>query len=1584
MTILTKKGRLVVVKKPRKIKQYKWGAELGRDIGTGVAAVGQVLQSIADKDREVVSLEDKLGLAYGGGLNRYVDGGDIMGAVGSGAELLGNAVGQAQTDYSDDDVNSASAKAATRNIETSSTFDELETAMSNYTDARTNFTARDMRDKSVFSDFSNSLAASGKGFAAGSSFGPWGAAIGGVVGGVSSVIGSLFGRNKAKKQARQLNAAAKLGNERAHEQFALSADQIAENVRDEQLRSFIAAMGGSLRRNKKAAGGPLKDVSGPLMDIPTPLGDFGSPLGDTPAPLPGLKMKLQATKDKSFNIVNGPWGMEMYALGGPLSPGVVKNRLNATETGRGLNAFGEGGSKKTKAQQEDEAKMAWSKDMYARIKTHLKDIHPDMSNEQNARLANFMLKQMANESFYGLKTPATNNYGGHQLNNEWLSYPSVDEFVKAHISLLDKKWPEYARALNEMEFAAALLPEDEGREQYVGYDDRGGRANYGKNMTDMKSVDKWIDFAKDYQEALFRDKEAERQAAIFGPRYARDFPYMTQGLVEESGTLVPDNTAVARTAVPLHVDRAENPSFWAPSFLPPSQMLQSLPVALPGGRLQDVWNFDDGGPTNKKRNIKTVKSGARQSVLSEEEKAAAGISGNEGAYIAAADATKVKPRINYTKKKGLSPIASKVVMKSLQAHSGEMTPEVVEGSAVVDGGAYNAAQDTYLTGRADQRKHMEKHGYKFIEPTGDIVSDYGPVRTNAYTLGKAKGEAMPIYALGDTAKNGLVNIGSEVVYRNRQAHTGSAPLVYYADPKTGKVFFEEWDLNNYGHSLSKYGYDDIFLANTDKLGEVLDMVGSPIVYRSGIRPIKKGKDTLTIADIAENGLSYDSDIIPLSIYRKARTLSKNGMSGYWNIEHDNARINKKERERFRRMEEEYKKEHPNPFFKPQYNPRDTINKYMGHSPYRWSANKFLDIMGYADGGTISRLTKGMNSFDEGGEFDKWALPKEVAKGIFQIIDPTGISSYGDVYDAYKAARQDPSIANIGNLAFETLGALPLIGKFATPIKLYKGVKKIEKVSKALKRLEALDKAVSLPILKEGIKLPTSWRPGDYYGTLKANTGISLLNSGNMLQDAYNMQENVRNAPRAFGGELNTQGANFKNGLLEINNGGTHESNKYEGVPMGRDMEGTPNVVEEGETIYDDYVYSNRIKIPDMLKKKYKLGGKKGMTFADASKRMARESSERPNDPISSLGLEVAMNELRQQQDMVKQARELGRMQAEQDIMHSMGLPTPEELGVAQQQQDTINAQMAQRQAMQAAPMADPQQAMIQGFGLGGVVNKFSGDDETHQSSDLKDPGTAVKDIPAMFPPLSDSARMFPLYASGAQVLTDALGLTNKPDYAEANMIRQASDSTYLPVRAGTLGSRLTFKPFDRNWALNEQRAANAANMGAIRGNAGLNRGIASNALLANNANYTNGIGQIMKSAEEYNRDTREKVATFNRSTDSENIRNAMTAATANQNAFAQARQRYLSGMTAAAEAHQRERNAVDEAKAQNMTNFISSMGEYGKDNMNYNKTLGAIIGGAFGPITPEVASLLLGRAPVSTTKSKKLGGKLKRKARKWL
>lgn len=126
--------------------------------------------------------------------------------------------------------------------------------------------------------------------------------------------------------------------------------------------------------------------------------------------------------------------------------------------------------------------------------------------------------------------------------------------------------------------------------------------------------------------------------------------------------------------------------------------------------------------------------------------------------------------------------------------------------------------------------------------------------------------------------------------------------------------------------------------------------------------------------------------------------------------------------------------------------------------------------------------------------------------------------------------------------------------------------------------------------------------------------------GGYIKDRDDMYNNML--------ESQTHGGDFSNGVTFINSGGTHEQNPFEGVPMGVAPDGQPNLVEEGEVLYNDYVFSNRLHPTDKELKEFNLPKKyKGHTFALIAEDMSKESAERPNDPISKRGLEASLGKL---------------------------------------------------------------------------------------------------------------------------------------------------------------------------------------------------------------------------------------------------------------------------------------------------------------------------------------------------------------------
>ena len=162
---------------------------------------------------------------------------------------------------------------------------------------------------------------------------------------------------------------------------------------------------------------------------------------------------------------------------------------------------------------------------------------------------------------------------------------------------------------------------------------------------------------------------------------------------------------------------------------------------------------------------------------------------------------------------------------------------------------------------------------------------------------------------------------------------------------------------------------------------------------------------------------------------------------------------------------------------------------------------------------------------------------------------------------------------------------------------------------------------------------------------------SLLNEQQRMNNYTNRITSMPNSfmnEFALGGQSN--GGYFSNGLTYIGEGGTHEQNPHEGVLIGYDEQGTPNLVEEGEYIWNDYVFSNRLKVPKEVKNMFGLGGKKsGYTFAEAVDFIQKESEERPNDPISANALEVNLAKLAQIQEVIRQKQAQQQQQQSQKV-----------------------------------------------------------------------------------------------------------------------------------------------------------------------------------------------------------------------------------------------------------------------------------------------------------------------------------------------
>ena len=126
---------------------------------------------------------------------------------------------------------------------------------------------------------------------------------------------------------------------------------------------------------------------------------------------------------------------------------------------------------------------------------------------------------------------------------------------------------------------------------------------------------------------------------------------------------------------------------------------------------------------------------------------------------------------------------------------------------------------------------------------------------------------------------------------------------------------------------------------------------------------------------------------------------------------------------------------------------------------------------------------------------------------------------------------------------------------------------------------------------------------------------------------------------ADGGNINNlMGRKYfaEGGLTSFNTGGSHEESPIGGIPQGIGDNGNVNLVEEGETRYQDYIFSDRLTLDEDIVKELNLPSNLiGKTFAEASEILAKDIEEHPNDPISKRGFEEMMIRLQAANNMKK-------------------------------------------------------------------------------------------------------------------------------------------------------------------------------------------------------------------------------------------------------------------------------------------------------------------------------------------------------------
>lgn len=394
---------------------------------------------------------------------------------------------------------------------------------------------------------------------------------------------------------------------------------------------------------------------------------------------------------------------------------------------------------------------------------------------------------------------------------------------------------------------------------------------------------------------------------------------------------------------------------------------------------------------------------------------------------------------------------------------------------------------------------------------------------------------------------------------------------------------------------------------------------------------------------------------------------------------------------------------------------------------------------------------------------------------------------------------------------------------------------------------------------------------------EANRRVSqAIMAQNILLSQKEAQDALANIV-AFGGWVGTHGGDYPTGFSEFNEGGSHESNINGGIPQGVDPNGNSNLVEEGETKWDDYVFSKRLKVPKGFGKAYDLGRVDKKSYADASKKLSKESEERPFDPISKRGRDAMLGRLQQAQEAQKSIdkadeamNEIFDLNELGDILYAEGgsihiQPSKRGTFTAAAKKRGKGVQEFARQVL--ANKDNYSSAMVKKANFARNASKWhAGGGWIEQKvpftstlgNDMPDLAQASKealsyDRPTAKRPKRDWSQLglfAPALTNTGLAISDAFSTPEEVSYGQMDL------SPYMTRR------RLPYEPIDREYMANKYRAqANATARNIINTSAG-NPASARAALVAHNYNALNALGDMYIKSDEINRQRKKESIMF--------------------------------------------------------------------------------------------------------------------------
>lgn len=224
-------------------------SNLGSNAGQGVSTMFGIADMLAKRKNNVPSLEEKIGLAYGGPVHKFSLGGsDYSQIAATAVNLANNFAVQADTKNIDGIENQIKRRG--NNEFSGDTNDSLVNSWTNNYKAYNsdNITDYDLRNKTWAQDVINGVQAGVEGSTTGfQTGGIVGAIVGGLAGTGSSVAGSLIGRHRAKKKREALVNDIANANARQVQTFDVMKSNL-DRSNDLNARALDYAYGGNLNK----------------------------------------------------------------------------------------------------------------------------------------------------------------------------------------------------------------------------------------------------------------------------------------------------------------------------------------------------------------------------------------------------------------------------------------------------------------------------------------------------------------------------------------------------------------------------------------------------------------------------------------------------------------------------------------------------------------------------------------------------------------------------------------------------------------------------------------------------------------------------------------------------------------------------------------------------------------------------------------------------------------------------------------------------------------------------------------------------------------------------------------------------------------------------------------------------------------------------------------------------------------------------------------------------------------------------------------------------------------------------------------